>query len=132
MIVCMIDVNNKLIVAKINTDPSFYPPGTYVEPVAQEGFVIVPVPEELCWQCIKNEVTQDENGNWIFSENLEQKEQFWNALRQRRNELLSASDWTQLRDVQSSVDWSVYRQALRDLPSFTTDPTKPSWPVPPL
>ena len=42
-----------------------------------------------------------------------------NQLRDKRNELLAESDWTQSRDVTLSndADWKTYRQALRDLPS---------------
>jgi len=40
-------------------------------------------------------------------------------VRQRRNELLAASDWTQLGDVNSIdvVAWRAYRQQLRDTPA---------------
>jgi hypothetical protein len=40
-----------------------------------------------------------------------------NNLRQRRNALLSASDWTILSDspVQDKYVWQSYRQSLRDL-----------------
>lgn len=43
----------------------------------------------------------------------------WQDIRQRRNELLTASDWTQLSDNQLTDEekqsWAVYRQALRDI-----------------
>jgi hypothetical protein len=58
----------------------------------------------------------------------------WEALRNNRNSLLSASDWTQLPDSNppsGKEAWAVYRQALRDLPANTTDPDNPSWPIPP-
>ena len=38
-------------------------------------------------------------------------------LRQRRNSLLSATDFYALSDVTMSEDMTTYRQALRDLPS---------------
>jgi hypothetical protein len=44
-------------------------------------------------------------------------------LRERRNKLIAESDWSQLLDVQASMQeiqkqqWSTYRQALRDLPA---------------
>ena len=47
---------------------------------------------------------------------------FLQKIRQKRNELLQASDWTQLTDVQSSMTdeekyrWNQYRQDLRDFP----------------
>ena len=49
------------------------------------------------------------------------KYRFIEQLRSKRNELLANSDWTQLQDVQNSLDettknkWVVYRQALRDI-----------------
>ena len=42
-------------------------------------------------------------------------------IRQKRNDLLIASDWTQVNDSPLSdtkkAEWSTYRQELRDLPS---------------
>ena len=55
-------------------------------------------------------------------------------LRQRRNSLLSATDFYGLQDVSMTQDMTNYRQALRDLPSglstvedvdTVTFPTKP-------
>jgi len=49
------------------------------------------------------------------------KYRFIEQLRNKRNELLKDSDWTQLQDVQNSFDestknkWIVYRQALRNI-----------------
>ena len=56
-----------------------------------------------------------------------------NDLRISRNRRLLASDWTQSRDVTLSndADWKTYRQALRDLPANTSDPTNPTWPTKP-
>lgn len=59
-------------------------------------------------------------------------ENAWHTLRNDRNALLAACDWTQAND--SPVDkyaWAEYRQHLRDLPANTTDPTAPVWPTPP-
>lgn len=40
------------------------------------------------------------------------------TVREKRDALLAASDWTQLKDVpvEVSEQWQEYRQALRDLP----------------
>ena len=56
-----------------------------------------------------------------------------NDLRISRNRKLLESDWTQSRDVTLSndADWKTYRQALRDLPANTSDPTNPTWPTAP-
>ena len=58
-------------------------------------------------------------------------------LRQERDRLLQASDWTDTvsarkrlsQDVQDA--WDAYRMALRDLPDSTEDPTNVVWPTPP-
>ena len=53
-------------------------------------------------------------------------------MRAARNQLLTASDWTQLSDA--SVDkaaWAVYRQALRDVPAQAGFPFNINWPNPP-
>ena len=67
-------------------------------------------------------------------------EQPWNELRQQRNRLLAESDWVSMKAIDASIDglgiqlpqvWMDYRQALRDLPANTTDPTNPVWPTKP-
>ena len=62
-------------------------------------------------------------------------------LREERNKLIAATDWTQLKDIDLDIirerNWKNYRQALRDLPSKSTpkldsngnlDMTSVSWP----
>lgn len=45
-------------------------------------------------------------------------------VRVKRDELLRASDWTQLPDTPTDKSaWATYRQALRDLPSLAGFPT---------
>ena len=57
------------------------------------------------------------------------------ALRQERDSRLQACDWTKLPDAPlttaKQAEWTAYRQALRDLPANTPDPTNPTWPTPP-
>jgi len=55
------------------------------------------------------------------------------SLRSTRNALLEESDWTQNRDVvlSNDADWKTYRQALRDLPANTSDPSNPTYPTKP-
>jgi hypothetical protein len=61
--------------------------------------------------------------------------QAWTALRSRRNQLLKDTDWVALADAHLSQDrkdaWFAYRQALRDLPDETQDPTQVEWPLDP-
>ena len=58
-------------------------------------------------------------------------EESWNELRAKRNQLLAETDYLALSDVTLSTEMAEYRQALRDLPTNTTDPANPSWPVKP-
>lgn len=57
------------------------------------------------------------------------------ALRRQRNQLLSASDRTQLLDAPITeaerADWATYRQALRDLPATIVNFDQVEWPTPP-
>ena len=59
----------------------------------------------------------------------------WFSLRFERNALLGRSDWTQAVDSPLTdakrAEWRTYRQALRDLPANTADPTNPIWPSKP-
>jgi len=52
---------------------------------------------------------------------VEQDIDFWNAIRIKRDDLLSKSDWTQTADSpltdSKKAEWVTYRQALRDVPS---------------
>lgn len=56
----------------------------------------------------------------------------WERVRQKRDGLLASSDWTQIKDAPltaaQSAKWSVYRQALRDVPA-QADPLAVVWPV---
>jgi hypothetical protein len=54
-------------------------------------------------------------------------------VRERRIELLKASDWTQITDYDLGADreaWATYRQALRDL-ADAPNPFDITWPQPP-
>jgi hypothetical protein len=55
-------------------------------------------------------------------------------VRERRIELLKASDWTQIADYDLGADrdaWAAYRQALRDL-ADAPNPFDITWPQPPV
>ena len=53
------------------------------------------------------------------------------ALRFKRNQLLAETDYLALSDVTLTEEMKAYRQALRDLPSNTSDPANPVWPTKP-
>ena len=59
----------------------------------------------------------------------------WRHIIQKRNNKLTASDWTQLPDAPLSdskkAEWATYRQALRDLPSAQSNFYEVTWPTEP-
>lgn len=60
---------------------------------------------------------------------------YMSLLREKRNQLLKDSDFSQLADAPLSTEqksnWSVYRSELRDLPQNVVDVINPIWPVKP-
>lgn len=62
-------------------------------------------------------------------------ERAWADFRLERQKKLIVTDFTQLQDSpyqgETAEAWAQYRQALRDLPSITTDPLNPVWPTHP-
>jgi hypothetical protein len=58
-------------------------------------------------------------------------ESAWSSLRTKRTKLLAETDYLASSDLTLSEDMRTYRQALRDLPSNTTDPANPVWPTKP-
>ena len=55
----------------------------------------------------------------------------WRSMREIRNTLLSETDWWASSDLNITQDQKDYRQALRDLPANTSDPTNITWPEKP-
>lgn len=54
-------------------------------------------------------------------------------VRQQRNDLLTACDWTQLPDAPTSLaSWATYRQQLRDVTTQSGFPWEVVWPVAPV
>lgn len=52
--------------------------------------------------------------------------------RAERNQLLAASDWTQVADAPvDQAAWATYRQALRDITTQTGFPENVTWPAQP-
>ena len=60
-----------------------------------------------------------------------QAEYQWKELRQERNRLIAETDYLALSDSTLTTEMATYRQALRDLPSNTSDPANPTWPTKP-
>ena len=56
----------------------------------------------------------------------------WDIIRQKRNSLLSQSDYTQMPDWPGDKKaWAEYRQALRDITNKFTNPNTIIWPETP-
>tara|TARA_B110000285_G_scaffold52611_1_gene59868 strand:- start:79 stop:357 length:279 start_codon:yes stop_codon:yes gene_type:complete len=51
--------------------------------------------------------------------------------RNKRNDLLAATDWTANSDVTMTTEMTAYRQALRDITSQSGWPTTVNWPTKP-
>lgn len=81
-------------------------------------------------QCAITDVLVKDGDRWRIETAAEEAEAIerdrWRAVRDRRDQLLAACDWTQLPDARlTSVqrkEWQDYRQALRDVPRAFTDP----------
>lgn len=51
------------------------------------------------------------------------------SVREKRDEALAASDWTQVNDTPvDQAAWAAYRQALRDVPQQEGFPHSVAWP----
>ena len=87
------------------------------------------------------DISRDDSGNVIIEVNQEKITKMNEDVRQfnliqlriKRDILLQQCDWVvSISDSplpQEKIDeWKVYRQALRDLPSTTEDPSNPVWP----
>jgi hypothetical protein len=92
----------------------------------------VPVPENMDW------TTVSWNGSEIVQDPAKvqaKTDAQWTALRSQRDTLLTQSDWRVLPFAPLSPEaqqaWVTYRQALRDLPGVTSDPTQVTWPIVP-
>lgn len=82
------------------------------------------------WDAEGNVVDLDESVIESIYATVVDEEGFKN-LRYKRNKLLAEVDWWATSDRTMTTEETAYRQALRDLPSNTTDPANPTWPTPP-
>ena len=75
-------------------------------------------------------LTDAEIASLESTETTEQKAQ---SLRDKRDNLLRKSDWTQGADVPTSLKskWTDYRQNLRNLPAQSGFPDSVTWPTQP-
>lgn len=94
--------------------------------------VRVNVPDDVDYTCSMASKTADGTVS-IVSDPTKVLEKQWRQVRAQRDQLLTASDWTQLSDspITNKESWIAYRSALRSLPETQTDPTNITWPTPP-
>lgn len=91
----------------------------------------VPILKE-CEEVVRTNITLS-NGIWVqnFSKErwpLDQAEQY---TREKRNGLLSETDWMALSDSVMTEPWKAYRQNLRDITKQATFPYDIVWPSKP-
>mgnify|MGYP003141191496 FL=1 len=77
-----------------------------------------------------------ETKEWIESDDgkdpeVPSNDWYLKVLRNKRNQLLAETDFYALSDVTMSDEMKTYRQALRDLPANTSDPSNPTYPTKP-
>lgn len=71
------------------------------------------------------EVFVEDDPNW-------KPEPLDGKVRAQRNQILIASDWTQIDDAPvDKAAWATYRQELRDIPEQLGFPEDVIWPTPP-
>lgn len=70
--------------------------------------------------------------NGVFAAPVISDEEVAKPLREKRNFLLSESDWTQVADAPvDKAAWATYRQELRDITSQEGFPHEVNWPTKP-
>jgi len=99
-----------------------------------DGYVVVESEQDVditkTYGLVDGEITITGDAPILSPEQL--KEVQWETVREKRNKLLTDSDWTQLPDIpQATKDlWEPYRQELRDVTN-QPDPYNITWPTPP-
>lgn len=101
--------------------------------VVSESF---PVHEDMAWVACPPECSV---GSWgivngvlqVLPLPVKTSEEALTEIRVHRNYLLAECDWRVLPDRPVSQSWLNYRQALRDLPANTVDPSNVTWPTSP-
>ena len=104
--------------------------------IAEAGWVIAPdypsYDSNLQYSTWDSESSTFVVNNYTDEELRETNSQIWQSIRSERDTILSATDYVVLRAYEAGTavptEWSEYRQALRDLPSTSDDPTSIIWP----
>jgi len=92
-----------------------------------------PVHDGLTWVDVADDTTTQDT----YVDGAVVKYQYpdltWSDIRATRNNLLAASDWRAMPDAPAMSDaWTLYRQALRDIPATYSSPSDVVWPVEPV
>jgi hypothetical protein len=81
------------------------------------------------------EFTEAEYAQWAIDNEHYLTVDLPNQIRQKRNSLLAQSDWTQVSDsplnAEQKTEWTIYRQALRNLPEQSGFPANVVFPEQP-
>lgn len=101
-------------------------------PHVNDHCVDVPIPHDVDYTCSKA-AKADDGSISIVADPVRVADKQWAQVRAQRDELLRASDWTQLSDapVADKTVWVTYRSKLRQVPETQTDPFNIVWPEAP-
>ena len=92
------------------------------------GKVVADLDNQLSYWDVSGD-TATKDTDQLASDILTRK---WEAIRSKRDALMSASDWRSMPDSPTmSAAWKTYRAALRDLPASESDPDDITWPTEP-
>ena len=115
-----------------------FPKTVSEETLAKYGVYKVTIPaqptyDRLVQSPVLSTVPYLDADNWMLSYTVENKAQELaeKNIRDKRNQLLSATDWMATTDNTMSDEITVYRQALRDITSQTGFPYSVEWPIKP-
>tara|TARA_B100000963_G_scaffold87920_1_gene75471 strand:+ start:750 stop:1004 length:255 start_codon:yes stop_codon:yes gene_type:complete len=79
----------------------------------------------------EHNIQTNEIKNYDVPDEVQPTELIWDTLRIKRDMKLRETDVYALSDRTMSDEMKTYRQALRDLPANTSDPSNPTWPTKP-
>lgn len=121
-----------------DADESPLEPGVFLLP-ANATFTSIPAEIPVNYSCVWAEdhwELQEKNASNNSNDMATPIEDLWMQLRIKRTHLLFQSDYIFIADYpplepSKIAEWKAYRQALRDLPANTTDPTNVIFPIAP-
>lgn len=102
------------------------------EPVEQVEPYVELSDEERLAKFVEEDMKRVEENKKVQSATFSTEDELM-FVRNKRNQLLISSDWTQLPDVPEAIQsaWKEYRQQLRDITADFTNLSSVTWPQPP-